>query len=167
VSKDSDFEKFYQQHYGSLFYFALQIVKDEEMCRDIVSSALAKTWERFDEYQLNKLKNYTYTIVHGKCVDYVRREQSKIRYAEFYRRMFDEHESGYSYEETDRQINQIYEMMDQLSDKTRYILEQCYFHNRRYKEVAEELGVSVNTIKKHIMTALKAFRRALRPESDE
>lgn len=166
MSKDSDFERFYQQQYANLFYFALQMVKEEEVCRDIVSGALAKAWENFDEYHATKLRNYAYTMVHGKCVDYVRHELAKTRYADFYRRMFSEQESGYSYEETDRQISLIHEMLGRFSPKTRYILEQCYFHDRRYKDVAEEMNISVNTVKKHIMNALKTFRRELKSEDD-
>ena len=58
-------------------------------------------------------------------------------------------------------------MLGRFSPKTRYILEQCYFHDRRYKDVAEEMNISVNTVKKHIMNALKTFRRELNRNGDE
>ncbi len=167
MSKDSDFERFFKQNYMNLYYYALQMVGDREVCRDIVSEALVKAWENFNEKELEKTKNYAYTMVHHKCVDQVRREIAKARYADFYRHMFSEQESGYSYEEADRQITLIHHLLESFTPKTRYILEQCYFHNRRYKDVAEEMDISVNTVKKHIMNALKTFRRELNRNGDE
>lgn len=161
MSRNSDFEKFFRQNYDNLYYYALQMVGDGETCRDIVGEALTKAWENFDEQEMDKLKNFAYSMVHNKCVDQVRHEMVKARYADFYRHMFSEQDSGYSYEETDRQISLIYEMIGRFTPKTRYILEQCYFHERRYKDVAEEMGVSTNTVKKHIVNALKAFREEL------
>jgi len=34
----------------------------------------------------------------------------------------------------------------------------CFIENRRYKEIAEELGLSVNTVKTHISKSLKRLR---------
>ena len=42
-----------------------------------------------------------------------------------------------------------------------YILEACYIHNKKYKEVAEELNVSVAAIHKNIVKALRILREEL------
>lgn len=49
-------------------------------------------------------------------------------------------------------------MMSQLSPPTDQILEMCYLKRMRYAEVAEALDISPNTVKKHIVKALKTLR---------
>ena len=41
---------------------------------------------------------------------------------------------------------------------TRHILEECYLHEKKYKEVAAELNISISAVRKHIVKALKAIR---------
>ena len=46
--------------------------------------------------------------------------------------------------------------------RTRYVLEECYFHRKKYAEVAENIGISINAVKKHIMKALNLLREEFR-----
>ena len=38
------------------------------------------------------------------------------------------------------------------------ILEACYIQGKKYKEVAEEMKISISTVKKHMVRALKILR---------
>ena len=58
----------------------------------------------------------------------------------------------------EQQISKMYSMLDKFTPKTRIILEMCYFQKKTYKETAGELGICVSAVRKHIVTALKAFR---------
>jgi RNA polymerase sigma-70 factor (ECF subfamily) len=39
------------------------------------------------------------------------------------------------------------------------VLEQCYYHRHTYREVAAELGITIDGVKKHITTAMKHLRQ--------
>jgi len=45
-----------------------------------------------------------------------------------------------------------------LKPPTSDILRACYVEEKKYKQVAEEMGISVSTVKKHIIKALKIVR---------
>lgn len=51
--------------------------------------------------------------------------------------------------------------LDTLPERTRYVLEQCYYRRRSYRDVADELGISTNGVKKHIVKAMAHLRSAL------
>ena len=53
------------------------------------------------------------------------------------------------------------EAMKKLTPYNYHILEACYIHNKKYKEVAEELNVSVAAIHKNIVKALRILREEL------
>jgi RNA polymerase sigma-70 factor (ECF subfamily) len=77
------------------------------------------------------------------------------KHAAFYLQMY---QDGTDYEELDERIRTMYRMLDDLAPKTRLILQECYLHKKSYKEVAEELGVTTDAVKKHIVKALKTLR---------
>jgi DNA-directed RNA polymerase specialized sigma subunit len=38
------------------------------------------------------------------------------------------------------------------------LIKECYYENKKYQEVAENFGISISGVKKHIMKALKMLR---------
>ena len=62
---------------------------------------------------------------------------------------------------SDSRVLRIREAMKKLTPYNYRILEACYIHNKKYKEVAEELNVSVAAIHKNIVKALRILREEL------
>lgn len=58
-------------------------------------------------------------------------------------------------------------MLNSLPPLTRRIIEECYFHKKKYKEVAEEMDISPDTVKKHISKALKLLRNNYNKEKTD
>lgn len=158
MSKEQDFERFYREHYDALFYYALRLVDEGEACRDIVSEALEQIWTKIDVIDPEKMKNFAYSTVHHICVDHVRHQMAASRYVAFYLQLYSRQVNDDEWEEHERLINTVVGLMDKLSPRTRYVLEQCYFHRKRYAEVASEMGITISGVKKHIVTALKTLR---------
>ena len=61
-------------------------------------------------------------------------------------------------EEAYRRETVIEQVLQSLPPPTQEIFIQCYVERRKYQEVADNLGVSTSTIKKHIIRALKIIR---------
>ena len=57
-------------------------------------------------------------------------------------------------------------MLSQLTPPTDQILEMCYLRRMKYSEAAEALGISPNTVKKHISKALKILRNLYKGVKD-
>ena len=57
--------------------------------------------------------------------------------------------------EHEERLSAAMRVVDTLKEPTRTILVRCYIDGKQYKEVAEEMGVSISMIKKHIGKALK------------
>ena len=63
--------------------------------------------------------------------------------------------------ELEQKKKQLYTEIDKLSPQAKLVFESIVFSNMKYKEVAEELGVSVNTVKTTFSRALKRLRSSL------
>ena len=49
-----------------------------------------------------------------------------------------------------------------LPEPTCTILRLCYYEHLTYREVAQQLGISPDTVKKHISKALRTLREAMK-----
>ena len=67
---------------------------------------------------------------------------------------------------SDSLVLRIRKAMEKLTPYNYQILEACYIHNKKYKEVAEELNVSVAAIHKNIVKALRILREELGQEGN-
>ena len=55
-------------------------------------------------------------------------------------------------------LERILTRIDQLPDRCGEVMRLCFIECKKYKEIAEELNISVNTVKTHITTGLKTLR---------
>ena len=100
---------------------------------------------------------YLYTAVRNKCVDHLRHNLIKAEYADYYLKAVD---ACYQDDEAEAAEKErcVEEMLARLPAQTSHILKECYLNRKKYKEVADELGVCNDTVKRHIMRALKYLR---------
>ena len=69
-------------------------------------------------------------------------------------------------EETDSDISELQEKinkaLNELPEKCRLVFEMSRFKNMKYKDIAEELEVSVKTVEAHMSKALKSLKAHLK-----
>lgn len=59
----------------SAYRFAVKMLKDKNMCQDIVQDAFEKLWLRLDEVAFDKAKSYLFTTVYHATIDIIRRNK--------------------------------------------------------------------------------------------
>ena len=75
-----EFEKFYKENYSRFYYYALTLVPDDEVCKDLVDDSFHYLWERIESFQWNTGVTYMYTHVHHLCIDYLRRAKMEEKH---------------------------------------------------------------------------------------
>lgn len=148
------FERVYTENYLRLYYYALHIVNDEEAAKDILNDVFVALWKNIETFKENNFNAYLMTSVRNRAVDFLRHHVLQHQYTEEYLYTAEQFYADYS-DEKDKLVE---EMMSQLSPPTDQILEMCYLKRMKYAEVAEALDISPNTVKKHIVKALKTLR---------
>ncbi len=153
-----DFEKLFREHYSQCYFLAFRMVGDEEVSRDIVSESFAALWNRRNEVEQAKLLGYLLVSVRNRAVNWLRqRNRMETVGTGVLERISDDGEAQWLLRE--QRIAAVEEVIGQLPERTRHVLEQCYYFHRTYAEVADELGISVSGVKKHIMKALATLRQ--------
>lgn len=160
MSREREFERIFRECYAQLYAFAIGMVRDDELCRDILSDSFELLWNHLKEIEEARQKSYLYRTVRNKCTDWARSRLSRQRYEVFFKTIYGDEsdEDGALLKEAEDNIERMYKLIDTLTPQTRRILDECYFKGRRQAEVAEELGISVSAVKKHIAQAMKVLK---------
>lgn len=159
AKKEDSFKELFDENYSRLFYAALFILNDEANAHDIVEEYLIDLWENYDP-DLTYAKAYLFNGIKRRCLDFIKHENVKNKYAQLYLALHNETNFHTSDDEEDERIAVIQQVMEEMPPRTKFVIEQCYFENKKYDEVAEILGLSRDGIRKNIMKGLTLLRNA-------
>lgn len=156
--KEKQFKALFEKYYTKLYYSSLAIVRDEDDARDIVNDVFAHIWEKHDSFEDTVNSMYLYTSIRHRSLDHLKKKKVRDNYANNYMKSNDE---GFQYDdEEEERIRQIQKVIDKMPEKTKYVLDQCYMEGKRYMEVASDIGISRDGVRKHIVKALRLLREA-------
>lgn len=156
----ASFEQLFRDNYGKAYYLALRILHDDEASKDVVADAFELVWRRLQDSDVDKLSSYLLTAVKNVCLDYIRKQNIRSRYVQASVQAVGK--QSFNPEEVDlheEKIQTIMRSLDELTPRTQQIVTMCYVQRKKYREVAEELGISESAVKKHIMQALSYMRQ--------
>jgi RNA polymerase sigma-70 factor (ECF subfamily) len=158
-----NFEQLFKDHYNSLYYFAYSIVNDNELAKDLVNDSFEEIWNRRKKLDISySLKSFLYRVVRNKCLNHLKKQEVEQKYIDRAKHISDETDEYRNYEEV---MIEIMKAIEQLPEQGRKVFTKCFIENLSYKEAAEELNVSVNTIKTHVTNSLRRLRNDLDKDS--
>jgi len=149
--------------YPSLCLFANRYLKDLDTSKDVVQDVFIKTWERKVSHpNYNAIKSFLYTSVKNKSLDYLRSKYHKNTIitpdTDFYKIQTKEHFLS------EMVIVDVYanleSAMKSLPNKCEQIL-RFSLNEYTNNEIAEELSITINTVKTQKRIAYKKLRNAL------
>jgi len=156
------FGDLFKLYYKPLVFCALRIVQDTDTAEEIVQDTFCRLWEKHQEIIVNtNIRQYLFGAVHNNCLRFIRdksRHNQKLNEIEWANS-----NSGNQLE--DRFEEEIYRILDRslslMPAKTREIFTLNRNDGKKYREIAEILGISEKTVESHISTALKILRENL------
>ncbi len=155
-----DFELLFETHFEDLMAFVYGYVRNQEVSRDIVHDAFMALWRRREvlDKRLSP-KAYLYKLSRNMSLNYIRHqrviltnEQSIITHEKDIRQEMDDY---------DRSYEMLAKFVNKLPDKQREVIKMCFVEGKMYKEIAADLGISVNTVKTHLKRAMQFLRSEL------
>lgn len=156
-----DFERIFQEKFISLVTFAMTIVDSQDIAEDIVQEVFIKIWESKKDTIFRKdIKGYLFISVKNTCLNHVIKEKrKKDKEKELASKIPDLYDTD-TVESSERN-RLIFEAIEKLSPKGKIVLKLICFNNLKYREVAEELDITIDTVKYHYTTSLKKLRELL------
>ena len=157
------FENLFKSYFGDLVRFVCGYVSDVEVAKDIVHDVffmLLKNRKRLDTSY--SLKAYLFTFSKNSALNYLKHLQVvALNEREIIKELQGVDEKWEDYE---HQMTRLDEKLSELPEKQREVLIKCFVDGQKYKDVADEMGISVNSVKTHISRGLKFLRDELKEE---
>lgn len=158
LGDEKAFQKLYYLLNKRLIFFAVGMV-GEEIAGDIVQDAFIKLWERHEQFSnFNALKAFLYLSIKNACINLSKRDHVFQRYQQTLTEPVDEQHMLYRLIEAEV-IDEVYLALQRLPEGCRNVIFLSYFEGLSNQEVANELNVSINTVKTQRVRALKLLRK--------
>ncbi len=140
--------------------YAAKIIHDQGAIEEIVSDCFIKIWEKRQKLQIHKsVKHYLFLMLRNAIIDYLRKLENEKELSFDIPDFPDE-----TYFDEQQSFAQLHQSISKLPEQRRLILEMIAFDNLSYKETAEKLGISVNTVKTQMGRAYKFLKETLNPK---
>lgn len=150
-----EFEAYFRRLYLPLGMYALRIVDDADVAEDMVQDAFMNTWERLEGgLEISNFKAFMYRSVRNECLSYLSSLKEKVG-EEFIP------EAGEEEIDTSFRDARIWKAIDELPEKCREIFLMSKRDGYSNEEIANELGISIKTVKNQMTKAFSRLREAL------
>ena len=158
------FEGLFREHFTGLTYFARKYTGDLDSAKEIVHSVFLRIWENRFEFDWEKpSKSYLFTSVYNRSLNYLRDNRKFIRNEDDPGTHLIIDDSAYADKiETSELEQHIHAAIFNLPEKCREIFQLSRFENKKYAEIANQLGISVKTVETQMSKALHILKNELK-----
>jgi RNA polymerase sigma-70 factor (family 1) len=159
ISVADDFESLFHKWYAPLCRYACTLVEPHE-AEEVVQAVFVRLWERRDEVEFNySAKAYLYRMVHNYSLNHLRSKRTRkaepIESAQEMRAVPSEAQEEH---ELQRRLQSA---LLKLPTECRRIFELSRFEELKYREIADQLQISIKTVETQMGKALRIMRTEL------
>ena len=164
------YEELFFKYHGRLVLFARKFTGNLEIAQDIVQDAFLALWEKSGELTINTSpKAYLFQAVRNRSLNQNRhlivkqsvQDELISKTAEAERNIYSNFDDPF-YSLLELEMEQKIEMViDSLPEKCRVVFKMSRREQKKNKEIAQEMDISVKMVEKYISTALRILRSNL------
>lgn len=159
-----NFDKIYVLYFSRMHRFAKEYVLFDEDAENIVQDVFMVLWEKREVLDIQvSLVSYLFSLVKNRCLDYLRRKTIAEEYKQELSLKLLSLERLNETFSSDEDIEKIIvSAINTLPERCREIFLKSRMEGKKYKEIAKEMNLSVNTVENQMGIALKKLRVELR-----
>ncbi|MDR0332853.1 MAG: RNA polymerase sigma-70 factor [Dysgonamonadaceae bacterium] len=164
------YKQLYEHHYVPLCKVASTFLSDDFLAQTIVDDLIVNLYEKRESLNISSsLRAYLIRSVRNRCLNHfqLKYETQEVKFSTI--NTFNhwlltsldanDYPLGKLIEkELEQKIN---ESIERLPPECREVFKKSRFEDKKYEEIAEEMNISVNTVKYHIKNALQILRKDL------
>ncbi|WP_026953514.1 RNA polymerase sigma-70 factor [Algoriphagus vanfongensis] len=149
------FDKYHQRVYA----FCLKFVKNQQLAEDITQEIFIKLWQ--EKSKLKRIENcegFLFLMVKRRCIDHLRKCR---RDTQLLNQLKEEIKTSYSPIQDLENSRYLEKLKSKLSPQQLSVFELSREKGMTYQMISKELDISKNTVRNHMVEALKHIRELL------
>jgi len=158
----------FDKYYALMCAVALEYVEDDHISQNIAEDVMLSIWEKREHLKITaSVKSYLLGAVRNRSIDYLRRNSREMESVSY-----DSIPNGagcFAPEEDIFEKMVLLELEDRIKEvigtmpvESRKVFILSRYEEKSYSEIADELHISINTVKYHIKQALSILREGLK-----
>lgn len=159
------FTNIYERYWRDLFIGANKVLRDQSIAEDIIQDTFTNLWDnRKKAYEIKSLNSYLKVSVRNACIKHIERYINRYNFVELLPDILDKVLT----ESTP--LNKLYlqdvedcieKSIEKMPPKMKQVFHLSRSEHKSRTEIAIELGISPETVKKHIQHALVIIKNNL------
>jgi len=160
---EQSFALLFNAYIPQLESFVLKYTKSFEATQEVIQNAFIRLWLNRDKLTaVENPKAYVYKFVANECFSYLRKALRNDQVRDAFGKSQAESTNSTLESLYVRDIRSVIAAtLQRMPEKRRQIYELSRMQGKNIREIAENLGLSPNTVKNTLVTALKTIREAL------
>lgn len=162
------FTMLYHRYWEDMFITAAKALRGKEAAADVVQDVFLSFWNRRNELNIQgSFAAYLHTSVRYKCIHYIEKNITRRDYLVQFAEVIISSSAANS--EINLDLKEMQKTIDRtvaaMPPKMKEVYKLSRHQQMSHKEIAENMSISVETVKKHIHHALYLIRKALLPHT--
>jgi len=158
----------YEGYHAKLYAYILKFVKAPAFAEDILQEVFLKIWEH--RLKINpslSFNAYVYKICRNTLFDYIKKMAADKEVKSVLIQHMAESDDAADARLLSRQYDVVLNLaVKRLPAQRRNVFRLCRQEGKKYEEVAEILQISKNTVKEHMVMAVKSIREYVANNTD-
>ncbi|MDP2336400.1 MAG: RNA polymerase sigma-70 factor [Bacteroidota bacterium] len=166
----SAYKELFKQTFARMLGYCRLFVHDQAQANDLVQECFVKLWEKrttINTYQ--SVESLLFVMLRNRCLNYLR--DQKLHTVEKDINLLEENELQHLYqldfagkeEKTleEKLLESIRKSVEKLPEKRKFVFIKTKIEGKKNKDVADELGISVKAVEKHLHQAKEQIRKEM------
>lgn len=159
------FGQIHYELYPAIYHYILKMMRDEDICQDILQDLFIKLWERKESLgPIYNLRVYFFKAARSIAINYIKRDKGHISLTE----EFEDTDIVFSQEEiivngeNNQEVNRLLFMaINALPKRQREMIFLRYFDEWNYDQIAEITGINYQSVVNHVHRGITQLRTEL------
>lgn len=154
------FQRVFEEYHGKLYYYTLGKTRSAYLAEEVTQITFVKLWQTRERLEENlSISIQLFRIARTTLIDLLRKESHLSAVVKDLKTNSPASTSNESdqldYNDTNRKLRQA---INQLPPVRKKVFEMSRLQGMPYKEIAQELSISIKTVEKHISKAISQLR---------
>ncbi|MFY9152363.1 MAG: RNA polymerase sigma-70 factor [Prolixibacteraceae bacterium] len=156
----SCYNQLFTRYYSRLCTYVFGIIQNDITSEDVVQELFIRLWTNRHKLEINdSISGYLYRSSKNAALNHLRAEKNRQKSIESF--------PAQEWHSDDNLIEQVefsvylHQCIDQLPERSRDVFLKSRFEGLKQKEISDQLGISVKTIKNQIWKSLQYLKSCL------
>lgn len=155
----------YKQYYEPIRYFVYRkFVHDIEIAHEVTNDAFIKLWKKRNDFDsIQSIKAFLYISTKNACLNYIKHlKVRKSAHEDILYNLEKENETVQNYQLQAELLRTVFRESGSLTKTCKRIIDLHYREGLSYKEIAQQLQISVENVRVQHANAVNALRTLLK-----